>query len=232
MSGRRGVPGLLLAEILGSFEIVHWRAVRQAALLAIALIPFRLCAGLCPAASGPRNDFELFAGYSPYSPTLIGTDTGRHFVFAGLDYTYLCKDSDRVSLSFTAGMMPAAIVLQPVTYSYPLPPAQPLALARIGPHAVYGFGITPLGGTFDFIRRRTVHPFLEFGLGLIASTQPVPDNVPDATGLNFLVVMGAGARYRRLSFGYKLVHISNADTTSYNPGLDNGVFYAGYSFVR
>jgi hypothetical protein len=176
-------------------------------------------AGVCPHIDGPRSDFQLFAGYSPASLTLIGTATDRRFVFAGLDYSYLCTESQHVSLSFTAGLMPAAIVLQPATFAAP-------------PHAVYGFGITPVGVTFDFARRRAVHPFLEIGLGIIASAEPIPENQIDATGLNFLIVVGAGARWKRVSLGYKFVHISNAFTTDFNPGLDNGVIYAGYSFVR
>ncbi len=201
-------------------------------ILAAALAPACVYAGLCPSVPGPRNDFQLYAGYSPYSPTLIGSETGRHFFSAGLDYSYLCKDSDRVAMSFTAGIMPAAIVFQPVTF-VPIQILPPQFAQRVVPaHAVYGFGITPLGGTFDFARRHAVHPFLQFGLGLIASTEPVPDNYPDATGLNFLVVIGAGVRVKNVSLGYKFIHISNAGTTDFNPGLDNGVFYAGYSFVR
>lgn len=170
-------------------------------------------AALCPHLDGPRSDFQFFAGYSPTSLTLIGTTNDREFVFAGLTYSYLCQSWDHVSIAFTAGAMPAAIVLEPA-------------------HAVYGFGITPLGATFDFERGKTIHPFLEIGLGVIASTEPIPINAPDATGLNFLIVVGAGARFRNLSLGYKFVHVSNAFTTDFNPGLDNGVFYAGYSFVR
>jgi Lipid A 3-O-deacylase (PagL) len=170
-------------------------------------------AAICPHVDGPRSDFQFFAGYSPESLTLIGTVADREFVFAGLTYSYLCKSWNHASVSFTTGAMPAAIVVEPS-------------------HAVYGFGITPVGATFHFAPRHTVHPFLEIGLGVIASTEPIPINALDATGLNFLVVAGAGARWKNLSFGYKFVHISNAFTTDFNPGLDNGVFYAGYSLVR
>jgi hypothetical protein len=204
--------------------------MRSAAIFALALLPFRVQAGLCKPVSGPRHDFQLFAGYSPYSPTIIGTATNRGFVFAGLDYSYRCRDYKHVSMSFTAGAMPAAIVLQPAQM-YALN-SSPFGDFEAPAHAVYGFGITPLGGTFDFARARAIHPFLEFGLGLIASTEPVPENALDATGLNFLVVIGAGVQVRNISLGYKFVHISNAATTDFNPGLDNGVFYAGYSFVR
>ncbi len=201
-------------------------------MVALALLSGYARAGLCPSLPGPRNDFQFFAGYSPYSPTLIGTDSNRRFVLAGIDYSYRCRDFEHVSVSFTAGAMPAAIVLQPVTYAPIFTPGVPVAVRLVPAHAVYGFGITPLGGTFEFARRRRVHPFLEFGLGLIASTEPVPENVPDATGLNFLVILGAGVRWEGLSIGYRFVHISNAGTTNFNPGLDNGVIYAGYSLVR
>ena len=31
--------------------------------------------------------------------------------------------------------------------------------------------------------------------------------------------------------GYRFLHISNAHTTGFNPGVDNNVFYASYSFL-
>jgi hypothetical protein len=205
---------------------------RRAPLIAL-VFGFSAQAGICPHLNGPRSEFELFAGYSPASPTLIGTEPDRRFVFAGLDYSYLCREWKHVSFSITAGAMPAAIVLQPATVGPVFPPiAAPVAAKLVPPHAVYGFGITPVGATFDFAGRRTLHPFFEFGLGIIASSEPIPENQIDATGLNFLIVVGGGARWKRVSLGYKFVHISNAFTTNFNPGLDNGVIYAGYSLVR
>ena len=37
---------------------------------------------------------------------------------------------------------------------------------------------------------------------------------------------------RAITVGYRCLYISNAGTTSFNPGLDNSVFYASYSFLR
>ncbi len=104
-------------------------------------------------------------------------------------------------------------------------------------HAVYGFGVTPLGFTADFGRRHRVYPFLQTNEGIIASAEPIPVNVTNATGLNFLIDIGGGVRIRlsptrTLSLGYKFLHISNALTTPVNPGVDNNVFYAGFSFLR
>ena len=64
-----------------------------------------------------------------------------------------------------------------------------------------------------------------------------PENQPDATGLNFFFDFGGGIRWRAgersaVSLGYRYFHISNAYTTSFNPGVDNNVFYVGYSFLR
>lgn len=55
--------------------------------------------------------------------------------------------------------------------------------------------------------------------------------------MNFLFDLGVGLRWETssrgaVSIGYRFLHISNADTTSFNPGVDNNVFYLGYSFLR
>jgi hypothetical protein len=82
-----------------------------------------------------------------------------------------------------------------------------------------------------------VHPFLQTNEGIIASSEPIPINVTGATGLNFLIDVGGGVRIRTgqrsaINLGYKFLHISNGFTTPVNPGVDNNVFYAGFSILR
>ena len=53
----------------------------------------------------------------------------------------------------------------------------------------------------------------------------------------FAFDFGGGAEWRiadkqAISLGYKYLHISNAYTTPTNPGVDNNVFYLGFSFLR
>jgi hypothetical protein len=200
-----------------------------------SLLTLPLYAGFCSAPSGElRHQFDFFAGYSPASPTFIGTETGRRFVAAGFSYQYRCWIWKPLSISYSATAIPAAILLQPSETLYNSEP--PFGRAS-PPHAVYGFAVAPLGFTFDFWRERRVHPFFETIEGLIASTEPIPENQPDATGLNFLFDFGAGVRWntsprRAVTLGYRFLHISNANTTSFNPGVDNSVFYIGYSFFR
>jgi hypothetical protein len=204
----------------------------RARLFAILLILSALpsWAGFCSTDSSPsehRHDFQFFAGYSPVSATLIGTTTDRRLVIAGFSYSYRCWIWPGISISYSAELMPAAVLLQPDQY---LP-------QFVAAHAVYGFAITPLGFIADFGRRHRLVPFLETNEGIIASSEPIPINVTGATGLNFLIDVGGGVRIktgerRAISLGYKFLHISNGFTSPVNPGVDNNIFYAGFSIRK
>lgn len=204
----------------------------------------------------PRNEFEITTGYSPASSTVIGTAEDRKFVMAGFTYAYRCWDEKNVAISYAAGIMPAAIVVQPeFVIGNPAPSVfqQRLAMERragglrsdpipikpvlVPKHSVYGFGVTPVGFVFEFEVQRRVHPLVETSGGIIASTEPIPTNTINATGLNFLFYFGGGLRFHvhergAVTLGYRFLHISNAGTTNFNPGLDNNVFDIGYSFRR
>jgi Lipid A 3-O-deacylase (PagL) len=207
------------------------KAVRAVALMLLPGVV--LHAGLCsPSGSEPRNDFQFFAGYSPGTSTLIGTATNRRLVVAGFSYSYTCWIWKSVTLSYTASALPAAIMLEPseTLYNFVFTYHSPA-------HAVYGFAVAPLGFTLEIAPARRIHPFAETIEGIIASTEPIPENLPDGTGLNFLFDLGGGLRWRvaprqAISIGYRFLHISNAATTSFNPGVDNNVIYLGYSFRR
>jgi hypothetical protein len=190
------------------------------ALFALAL-PSPGWGAFCSSNAAPgddRHDFHFFAGYSPASSTIIGTTTNRQFAVAGFGYSYRCWIWPAVSISYTGEIMPLAALIEP-------------------DHAVYGFAVTPLGFTADFGRAHKVFPFVETNEGIIASSEPIPINVPGATGLNFLIDLGGGVRFKTgarhaISAGYKLLHISNGFTSPVNPGVDNNVFYLGFSILR
>jgi hypothetical protein len=203
------------------------RARQFAVSLLLSALP--ACAGFCSSdsRSEPRHDFQFFAGYSPVSATLIGTTIDRRLLLAGFSYSYRCWTWAGVSISYSGELMPAAVLWQPAQY-----------LPRfVSARAVYGFALTPLGFTVDFGRRHRVFPFLQTNEGIIASTEPIPIDVPGATGLNFLIDLGGGVRIKTgqrgaISVGYKFLHISNGFTSPVNPGVDNNVFYAGFSILK
>jgi len=139
----------------------------------MALTAAPILAAFCStaAASESRHDFQFFSGYSPASAALIGTATGRRLFAAGFEYSYRCWVWPRASISYSGELIPAAVLLQPGQYLPQLVPA----------HAVYGFGVTPLGFTLDFARGHRVHPFVQTNEGIIASSEPIPINFIGAT---------------------------------------------------
>src|SRR5579885_1294473 len=128
-------------------------------------------AGFCtadPVPADPRHEFQFFAGYSPQSATLIGTTTDASFAGAGFEYSYRCRAWTPVSISFTAGMLPAAVQRVPALINAS---RTTFLLTEIPGHWVYGFGVTPVGFTFDFARTHAIYPFFEINGGIIVSTE-------------------------------------------------------------
>lgn len=202
--------------------------IRTGLLIALTL-PMTLRAGLCTDAQGaPRHDFQFFAGYSPVSTVQSHAAPDRQFLLAGFSYSYRCWVWSSTSLSYTAAAMPLASLIEP---------DEIINQHEVPGHVVYGFAIASVGVTLELARKRRVHPFLETLEGIIGSTEPIPENVPNATGLNFLYSLGGGIRRnigsrQAISLGYRFMHISNAGTTSVNPSVNNNVIYIGYSFLR
>lgn len=67
-------------------------------------------AALCNSggAAAPRHEIRLLFGYSPDSPTLIGTATDRRFALAEIGYSYRCWAWGATSLSYSVAAAPAA----------------------------------------------------------------------------------------------------------------------------
>jgi hypothetical protein len=202
---------------------------------------FSAHAGICNdgSQSEPRHEFRVLGGYSPDSPTLLGTAEDRKFIMIEASYSYRCWSWEHASLAYSAGVVPAAIVRQPTQFERVTAgtPGNVTFVQKIPPHAVYGFGILPIGVHAEFARHHRLYPVAEANGGVVASTEPIPERANNATGLNFMFDGGAGLRWNAaerhaLTFGYRWVHISNAETTSFNPGLDNNVFYVSYSFLK
>jgi hypothetical protein len=221
-------------------ELIFYRSPASRIIVAaiVALLVASLTAPsaagfFCTAPSLPsraRHGVEFAVGYSPESSTWIGTMPDRRFLMVGINYSYRCWDVPAASIHFSPGLMPLAMLLQPDQVE-----TFPAGLRTIPAHGVYGFGITPLSFTAEIAPERRLRPLAEAAGGVIASTEPIPLRQPNATGLNFLFYFGGALRwqarpYAALTLGYRFLHISNAGTTAFNPGVDNNVLYVGYSF--
>ena len=191
-------------------------------------------AGWCGSGAGPLRH-QFFLSGRLFAP-IRHTHRNHHrsaFRFGAFEYSYRCWAPGPIAISFSPNVIPAAILLQPrETFLY-----GPAFESVVPAHAVYGFGVSPIGFMFEPARRRTLQPFFEMRGGIIASTERIPENVTDATALNFLFDFGGGVQWkiadkRAVDFGYRFLHISNAFTTPVNPGVDNNIFYVGLSFFR
>ena len=194
--------------------------------------------GICHQTStpSPKHEFRVLAGYSADSPDWVGTARDRSFIMVEASYSYRCWSWEHASLSYTAGVVPAAIVRQPrQLLSVALNPNSTV-IVEIPPHAVYGFGVMPVGFFAEFLQHRRFHPIIEGNGGILDSTEPLPEQGTDASSVNFMFNGGGGVRWNAahsaVTLGYRWVHISNAGRTTFNPGLDNNVFYVSYSFLK
>ena len=163
---------------------------------------------------------------------MIHAAIDRRFALVGFSYSYRCWAWSSISLSLTSTLLPAAILLQPAETLPDTPSAR-----TVPGHAVYGFAVAPLGLTADLAWRHRIHPFLETMEGMIASTEPIPENRPNATGLNFLLDGGGRnspehSPAERAESGLPApAHLKRRDN-ELQSGSEQYVIYVGYSFLR
>ena len=98
-----------------------------------------------------------------------------------------------------------------------------------------GEAISPVGMQWNFLPRKKIQPFFSGHGGYMYSTQPIPQF--QAGSFNFTFDLGAGvelfrSKTRSIRAEYRYHHISNHETATENPGIDNGLFQVTYSFGR
>lgn len=183
-----------------------------------------------PNAEEMKNEFGIFAGYSPVNVQRIGITSDRDLFLLNLQYVRVLGNTENTVVKYTAALVPVAFVTQPAEIFQPSTgPAYILPSKRI-----YGGGIDPIGFQWNFRRQRAWQPFLNTQGGFLYFIDQVP--VPESSRFNFTFSFGAGVQVfrgtRALTLGYKFHHISNAQTGHYNPGIDSNLFYVGWSFLR
>ena len=97
----------------------------------------------------------------------------------------------------------------------------------------FGQAFSPLGFKYSIRTRHPVQPFIVATLGYMYSSRPIP--VSNAEAFNFIFNFGAGvevfrSKTRSVSLECRYNHFSNKDTAAVNPGTDNVMFKASYSF--
>jgi len=98
-----------------------------------------------------------------------------------------------------------------------------------------GEAMSPVGFQWNFLPRNKLQPVFAAHGGYMYSSQPIPTS--GAGSFNFTFDFGVGVelyrtRTRSIRAEYRYHHISNHDTASQNPGIDNGLFQLTYAFGR
>ena len=99
--------------------------------------------------------------------------------------------------------------------------------------SAYGGGIRPIGLEAHFRPEKGVQPFLSGSAGFLQFTRSEP--IDHAAGFNFTFTVGAGVEAkdhgRNAYFAsYRFFHISNAETGTFNPGVNLHSISVGYRF--
>ena len=166
------------------------------------------------------NEFAVWAGGSPGSSQIFGNIENRNLLLFALRYGRVLAAWESISLQYTLDIFPAAVVFEPDH-------------VRKGSSTIYGAGLSPLGFKINFARQSWIQPFVAASVGFLYFQDDIP--LPDSSRFNLTPEFGLCVQFflapkRALTFGYKLHHMSNANTGRSNPGMDSHVIYAGFSF--
>lgn len=191
--------------------------------LALWLIPAAFVFG--QGSQIPKNELTVWGGFSPDSSTAIaafGRTKDAKFGIISFRYSRRFDNGRLVNLKYVADAAPLTIL----DFSVPFSAASERVTA-------YGFGAAPLGIQANFRPRKRVQPFVELSGGILYFDKQVPGKL--GTHFQFAANLGGGAEIRlkdkrAITIGYKYFHISNGNRGIINPGIDNNVFYLGYTF--
>jgi hypothetical protein len=175
------------------------------------------------------NEFGIWGGYSPFSYVLKGTAKDRQLFLLNVQYARTLLATPPVTFKYTADLVPVALEFQP-TQRYVVD-----GKLLVNPAAtIYGTGASPIGFQANFGAKK-VQPCFNGSLGFVYFNRQVP--ILKSSQFNFTITLGFGVQFfprsgRSFTVGWKYHHLSNDDQGHLNPGIDSGVFYAGFSVFR
>jgi hypothetical protein len=190
------------------------------------------------------KQFEIVPNFAPIQPTFFSgvkeynTD-GRRLALLNVRFTRTIGTIRNVTYQYFFELTPLAVafnneVRNPKYISDAETPTESKTIRK----TAYGAGFQPANFRFLFRARKRVKPYAQVGAGMIFFNQRMP--VPEATAYNFTGDFGGGLYIvtdrenpeKAISISYRYFHISNFNTTDFNPGYNANVISIGYSFSR
>lgn len=183
------------------------------------------------------NEYGVWGGGAFSATTAFGglrevEAQDRGFVIAAFRYGRTLAANRSVALQYTLDVIPLSVATGNITSGVRAADDTFIATRR---ESTYGGGLTPLGLQLDFANGSRVKPFVNVGAGGLLFSKPVP--LPDGSRFVFTLEGGGGVRVftserRALNLGVRLHHISNGDRSGSNRGLNQFIFYAGFSVFK
>ncbi len=181
------------------------------------------------------NEFGFWAGGAFKATTLFGGLTeaearDRKLFLGAFRYGRTLVANDSVALQYTLDAIPVALATGNIVSINTVG-----AVTTFQRETTYGAGLTPLGLQLDFANGSRVHAFVHVNGGGLIFSKSLP--LPDAGRFAFVGEAGTGVRIftserRAVTLGMRFHHISNGDRAGSNRGLNQFVFYAGFSVFK
>lgn len=181
------------------------------------------------------NEFGFWSGGAFSATTIFGglTDAeadNRRFAIAAFRYGRTLAANRSMALQYTLDAIPLAIAKGNIQSSTTVG-----GVTTFQRKSAYGAGVTPLGLQLNFANNSRVKPFIHINGGLLVFNESVP--LPDSGKLALIGETGAGLRVFTserwaISLGMRFHHISNGDRAGSNRGLNQFIFYAGFSVFK
>jgi hypothetical protein len=175
---------------------------------------------------GGVHEFGTWWGLSLMSGHIWGYAKDVKYMPIDVRYSYELEHWDHWTMRYSPEVTALAMVDEPVANQ-----TDP----ELQRKRTYGSGISPVGFQADFFPSKRVQPFLSTDGGFIYFMDRVLS--PDGSRFMYTVDFGTGVNIFRkerqaVSIGYRYQHLSNANISLHNPGMDANTFYVSVSRFR
>jgi hypothetical protein len=172
---------------------------------------------------GGVHEFGAWWGLSLISGHVFGAAKDVKYMPVDVRYSYELKRWEHWTLRYSPEVTALAMLDEPA----PNGPDRYTQRKR-----TYGSGLSPVGFQTDFFPTRRVQPFLSTDGGAIYFMDRVLS--PQGSRFMYTIDFGAGVNVFRkarqaVSIGYRYQHLSNANISLHNPGMDANTFYVSVS---
>jgi hypothetical protein len=181
------------------------------------------------------NEFGFWGGISFKATTIFAglhEDEAAHrkFVVAAFHYGRTLAANDSVAFQYTLDVVPLAVATGDIVSRTTVG-----GVTTFRRETAYGAGLTPAAFQLDFANGSKIHPFIHVNGGFLVFNKPVP--IEDSGKFAFVGEAGTGVRIvssdrRAVTLGVRFHHISNGNRAGSNRGLNQFVFYAGFSIFK